>query len=117
MHLRAAIVDDGVHSPRGGAQAEPAASILQPQLAHELRRLFTPRKLGLPSINFAEVNCAMADKSVWLNVEDEDAWVLCTVEGSTDSEVNLLRAHAPDGVSTKTAGVKKWKAKATAEPK
>ena len=44
----------------------------------------------------------MADKSVWLNVEDEDAWVLCTVEGSTDSEVNLLRAHAPDGVSTKT---------------
>lgn len=56
------------------------------------------------SINFAEVNCAhkMADKSVWLNVEDEDAWVLCTVEGSTDSEVNLLRAHAPDGVSTKT---------------
>ena len=44
----------------------------------------------------------MADKSVWLNVDDEDAWVLCTVEGSTDSEVNLLRAHAPDGVSTKT---------------
>ena len=104
MHFRAAVVDDGVHSPRGGAHAEPAASMAAAR-ASSTRRLFTPRKLGLPSINFAEVNCAahkMAEKSVWLNVDDEDAWVLCTVEGSTDSEVNLLRAHAPDGVSTKT---------------
>ena len=102
MHFRAAVVDDGVHSPRGGTHAEPAASMAAARASS--RRL--SRLANLPAEHqLRRVNCAahtMADKSVWLNVDDEDAWVLGTVEGSTDSEVNLLRAHAPDGVSTKT---------------
>ena len=82
MHLRGAMVDDGVHSPRGGAHAEPAASMSRSSRTSS-RRSSRLAILARLSINFAEVNCAhkMADKSVWLNVEDEDAWVLCTVEG------------------------------------
>ena len=41
-----------------------------------------------------------SDQKVWLDVEDDDAWVLCSVEGDTSgAEVKLKRLHAPPGVS------------------
>ena len=41
-----------------------------------------------------------SDQKVWLDVEDDDAWVLCSVEGdSSGAEVKLKRLHAPPGVS------------------
>ena len=42
------------------------------------------------------VNSTAAGAKIWLEVDDEDAWTLATVESASGAEVQLRRARAPE---------------------
>ena len=42
-------------------------------------------------------NSTAAGAKIWLEVDDEDAWTLATVESASGAEARLRRARAPDG--------------------
>ena len=45
----------------------------------------------------------MSSHSVWLNVDDEDAWVIATVGEKFGGSVMLKRTSAPKGVELETS--------------
>ena len=45
----------------------------------------------------------MSTHSVWLNVDDEDAWVIATVGEKFGGSVMLKRTSAPKGVELETS--------------